>query len=65
VGGGGDGSVGGGGEEDVGCLGWAAGVGEDGWGEAGVGGRAGGGRGLGVSDACGRGGFGTVGVCRL
>ena len=41
-GGGGGGSIGGGGEVDVGCLGWAARVGEDGWGEAGVGGRAGG-----------------------
>jgi hypothetical protein len=65
VGGGEGGSVGGGGEEDVGCLAWAAGVGEDGWGEAGVGGRARGGRGSGVGDACGRGGIGTVGVCRV
>ena len=65
VGGGGGGSIGGGGEVDVGCLGWAAGVGEDGWGEAGVGGRAGGGRGFGVGDACGRGGVGIVGICRL
>ena len=64
-GGGRGGSVGSGGEVDVGCLGWSAGVGEDGWGEAGVGKRAGGRRGLGVGDACGRGGVGTVGVCRL
>ncbi len=41
------------------------GVGEDGWGEAGVGGRAGGGRGLGVGDACGSGGVGTVGVLQV
>ena len=65
MGGGRGGSIGGGSEEDVGCLGWAARVGEDGWGEAGVSGRAGGRRGLGVGDACGCGGVGTVGVCRL
>lgn len=63
--GGGGGSIGGGGEVDVGCLGWAAGVGENCWGEAGIGVRAGGGRRLGVGDACGRGGVGTVGFCRL
>lgn len=64
-GGGGSGSVGGAGKVDVGCLGWPAGVGEDGWGKAGGGVRAGGRRGLGVSDACRRGGIGTIGVCRL
>lgn len=63
--GGGGGSIGGGGEVDVGRLGWAAGVGENCWEEACIGGRAGGGRRLGVSDACGRGGVCTVGVCRL
>ena len=62
MGGGGAGSVSGGGKVNVGDLGRAAGVGEDGLGEAGIGGRAGGGRGLGVGDACGRGGVGTVGV---
>lgn len=60
MGGSGGGSVSGGGKVDVGGVGRAAGVGEDGWGEAGV--RAGGGRGLGVGDACGRGGVGTVDV---
>lgn len=63
--GGGRGSICGGGEVDVGCLGGAAGVGKDSWGEAGIGGRAGGGRRLGVGDACGCGGVGTVGVRRL
>ena len=67
VGGGGGGgwSVGGGSEVDVGCLGWTAGVGEDGRGEALVGKRVGGRRRLGVGDTCGCAGVGTVDFYRL
>ncbi len=59
VGSGGGWSVGGGGEVDVSCLVGTAGVGEYCWGEAGVSGGAGGGRGLGVGDACWGGGVGA------
>ena len=65
MGGGGSGCVCGSGKVDFGCLGWTAGVGEDGREEARVGGSAGGGRWLRVGNACRRSRIGTVDVYRL
>ena len=59
--GGGGGSVGRGGEPGVGYLAWATGVREDGVASV----RAGGGRWLGVGDACRRSWIGTVGICKM